>query len=245
MKIKPLSRERLEKISIITPIYNEALNLPVFFSHLEKSGADEVVLVDGGSSDQSLKRLELWADKTEVIPRSRIVVSSERGRGRQMNEGALRADGEIFIFLHADSTLPEEAIPLLPSVMKNPEIVGGAFRLEINSTHWFLKWITWIANLRSKYWKLPYGDQAYFVRKDVFERMGGYRSMALMEDVDFFRRLKKEGKTILLKETVRTSARRWQQKGFYLNSLRNALFLCLYFIGVSPRRLGHWYYSSR
>ncbi len=128
--------------------------------------------------------------------------------------------------------------------MADAEVVGGAFLLKIDSTRWFLKWITLMANLRSKYWGLPYGDQGYFVRRTVFEDMGGYRNMALMEDVDFFRRLKKEGKTVLLKQPVLTSARRWEKKGLYLNSLRNALFLALYFIGFSPKRLGTWYYSS-
>jgi len=232
----------LEKISIITPVYNEALNLPTFFSHLEKTEVEELVCVDGGSRDPSLKKLKLWAKDARAV-QARIAASSGKGRGRQMNEGAKRASGEIFIFLHADSYLPSEGIALVRHTMEDPEVVGGTFRLQIDSSHWFLKWITLTANLRSKYWGLPYGDQAYFVRRDVFERMGGYRSMALMEDIDFFRRLKKEGKIVLLNKAVLTSARRWQQKGLYLNSFRNVFFLCLYFLGISPNRLAKWYYA--
>jgi len=161
-----------------------------------------------------------------------------------MNAGAKLASGGIFIFLHVDSRLPNEGIALILEAMKSLDVVGGAFLLRIDSGHWFLKWISLMANLRSKYWGLPYGDQGFFVRRDVFERMGGYRSLSLMEDVDFFRRLKREGKTVLLNASVLTSARRWQKHGIYLNSIRNGFFLCLYFLGVSPDRLAKWYYPS-
>ncbi len=233
----------MQKISIISPVHNEEKHLPAFFSHLEKLGIEELVCIDGGSRDQSLKQLKQWSNDASSA-QSRIVTSSGRGRGRQMNEGALWAKGEIFVFLHVDSALPNDGIALILEAMKSSDVVGGAFRLQIDSGHWFLKWITLTANLRSKYWGLPYGDQAYFVRRDVFERMGRYRIIPLMEDVDFFRRLKKEGETVLLKEAVLTSARRWKEKGIYLNSAWNALFLCLYFIGISPNRLAKWYYPS-
>jgi rSAM/selenodomain-associated transferase 2 len=228
-------------VSVITPVYNEANHLPFFLAHIEKAGLEELVVIDGESVDQTLNHLKSWSENTHR-GYHKLVASSRKGRAYQMNEGAQLASGEILIFLHADSYLPENGIALVRFAMKDPALAGGSFRLEIDSVHWFLKLVSTMANLRSKYCRLPYGDQAFFVRKEVFERMGGYRDIPLMEDVDFFRRLKKEGKTILLKEAVLTSARRWYKKGRYLNSFRNVIFLCLYFTGVSPKRLEKWYY---
>ncbi|MFQ5598904.1 MAG: TIGR04283 family arsenosugar biosynthesis glycosyltransferase, partial [Nitrospiria bacterium] len=166
------------------------------------------------------------------------------GRGMQMNEGAKKATGDILLFLHADSKLPLDALKNIREVLKQTEFVGGAFRLKIDSPHLFLGFISWIANLRSVYLNLPYGDQGYFVRRKVFELLKGYGDMPLMEDVDFFRRLKKMGRVSLLRGAMLTSARRWDQHGVYRTSFRNLLILFFYFIGISPNRLTRWYYSE-
>ncbi len=158
-----------------------------------------------------------------------------------MNAGAKAATGGILLFLHADSTLPPDALKKIGRALKPPDIVGGAFRLKIDSPHPFLRFVSWMANLRSRFMGLPYGDQAYFVRRTVFERLGGYREMALMEDLEFFQRLKRFGRVVLLKERVRTSPRRWARRGIYRTSFRNLAILFSYFVGVSPNRLAKWY----
>jgi len=158
-----------------------------------------------------------------------------------MNAGAAQASGDILLFLHADTQLPRDGIHLVRTAMKNKNVLGGAFRLHIDSKHPFLRWVSWIANLRSLYWGLPYGDQAIFVRRRIFEKLGGYPELPLMEDVALIRQLKKEGGIVLLKAAINTSARRWQRKGYFFNSFRNMLILLFYFCGVSPSRLAKWY----
>ncbi|MFQ5781223.1 MAG: glycosyl transferase family 2, partial [Nitrospiria bacterium] len=113
----------------------------------------------------------------------------------------------------------------------------------IDSPVFFLKVVSMMANLRSRFLNLPYGDQGYFVRRDLFLKLGGYRAMPLMEDIDFIRRLKKVGRVVLLKESVTTSPRRWLQEGYFYTSFRNFVLFILYYLGVSPLRLAKWYYS--
>ena len=233
-----------ERISVVIPVRNEAENLPQFLHSLEHLPVAELILVDGGSSDDSLFLLQSWAAHSNADSKNayrRILRKTRPGRARQMNAGAKQATGDILLFLHADTRLPAEGIDLILETMKNKTLLGGAFRLHIASKHPFLLWVCWIANLRSVYWKLPYGDQAFFVRRTVFEAIGGYPDLPLMEDVALIRRLKKEGRIVLLKKTVSTSARRWRRQGYYFTSFRNMLLLGLYFAGVSPKRLAKWY----
>lgn len=235
-------KESMKKLSVIIPTYNEESTLPMLFKHLEQLSPYEVILVDGGSRDQTCRLLQSWAQGSRGRFRQ-TVISSPRGRANQMNEGAKSATGSFLLFLHADSRLPPDGIEEVLNILKDSRFVGGAFRLTIDSSHPFLKFVAFMANLRSSGLKLPYGDQGYFVRKAVFERMRGYREIGLMEDVDFFRRLKKEGRVVLLKGEMTTSPRRWRKRGYFLNSLKNAVILFLYFFRISPGRLARWYYS--
>lgn len=239
----PLLSKTRNKISMIIPVHNEASELPHLLSSLVRLQMDELIFVEGGSEDETAALLQAWSHQ-ETPSYKRVSLSSSRGRGTQMNTGAQRATGDILLFLHADTTLPLEGIQVIHDKMKDTAIVGGAFRLRIGSKHPFLRFVTWVANMRSAFLGLPYGDQAYFVRKDVFEQMEGFRTMALMEDVDFIRRLKKEGKVVLLNQAVTTSARRWLKQGIYWVSFRNMTLLCLYYMGVSPNKLARWYQSS-
>lgn len=232
-----------EKISIIIPVRNEAANLGPLLCALERLQIDELIVVDGGSRDQTEVLLQSWAKASSKTP-SRIFIVASSGRALQMNAGAKRATGDILLFLHADTNLPPKGIDLIRAAMKNKTVLGGAFRLHIDSRHPFIRWVCWIANLRSIYWRLPYGDQAIFVRRDIFEKLGGYPLIPLMEDVAFIRRLKKRGRIIILKEAVITSARRWRRQGYFFTSFRNMLILLFYFLGVSPKRLAKWYDSS-
>jgi len=232
----------MNKCSIIVPVLNEALILPSLFKNIENLPAQEVLFVDGGSRDQTLFLLKGWSENAEAQA-PKMLLSSPRGRAKQMNAGAKKARGQVLIFLHSDSKLPSGGLENIIVALKKTSIVGGAFRLKIDSPRLFLRFISWMANLRSSFLKLPYGDQGYFVRKEVFDKMGGYRDIGLMEDVDFFRRLKKEGEVILLDKEILSSARRWKKEGYFLNSLKNITFLALYFLKVSPEWLKKQYYS--
>jgi len=231
------------KISLVVPIYNEADGLSAFLNHLNPFPLFEMIVVDGGSSDQSTRILSNWEKDPKALCHRRFVTTA-RGRGRQMNAGAKEAKGEVLLFLHADTRLPAHALRPILKTMADREHVGGAFRLSIDSAHLILKMISFSANLRSRFLQLPYGDQGYFVRQTVFEAMGGYADLPLMEDVEFIGRLKHRGKITLLNTTVKTSARRWKRQGYAFTSLRNAMILCLYFLGMSPHRLAQWYQVS-
>ncbi len=231
-----------EKLSIVIPVCNESSVLGDVLNALDLFPMDEIIVADCGSCDGSGAFLQAWA-KGGSGRYHRMVLSAPRGRGSQMNAGAKRACGELLLFLHADTHLPAGAIDLVHEAMRSPDVAGGAFRLHINSKHPFLKWVSFLANLRSTYWALPYGDQAYFVRRSVFESLGGYPVLPLMEDVAFIGKLKKAGRMVLLKKAVSTSARRWQRRGYFFTSFQNMFLLCLYFLGVSPGRLAKWYDS--
>ncbi len=231
------------KISLIVPIYNEADGLSAFLDHLNTFPIFEMIVVDGGSSDQSTWILSNWEKDPKALCHRRFVVTA-RGRGRQMNAGAKEAKGDVLLFLHADTRLPADALGPILETLRDPACVGGAFRLRIDSSHLIVKMISLLANLRSRFFQLPYGDQGYFVRQTIFEAMAGYADLPLMEDVEFVGRLKRRGKIVLLNMAVKTSARRWKRQGYAFTSLRNATILCLYFLGVSPHRLAQWYQVS-
>ncbi len=223
-------------ISIIVPVVNEAKVLPCLLRDARDWRVSEVVIVDGGSSDETLSLIRN-APYVKAI-------TSPKGRCHQMNAGAAAATGDLLLFLHADSILPIPSslwINEITTALTDPHVVGGTFRLAIRPSSLFLKWISMIANLRSLFLGLPYGDQGIFVRSNVFKQMGGYRDIPLMEDVEFIQRLKQEGKIVLLKQVIATSARRWERGGAMV-SLRNILLLILYFLGVCPTRLARWYH---
>lgn len=230
------------KISIIVPVLNEDAVLRRALETLERLSGVEVLLVDGGSTDGTVGLLQAWSE--QPASQQRIFIHGERGRARQMNAGAKRATGEILLFLHADSLLPAGAIDAVAEAMRSPRVGGGAFRLKIDSGHFFLKIVERLVHLRSRLFDLPYGDQGIFVRREIFERLGGYADLPLMEDVDFIRRLKRAGRMVLLEAAITTSPRRWLREGVYYASFRNLILLSLYFMGVHPRRLAHWYRSG-
>jgi rSAM/selenodomain-associated transferase 2 len=232
----------MSKISVIVPLFNEEKALPRFLEHLQRFQIREIVCMDGGSGDRSRDILLGWTEHASEVSR-RLVSSSLRGRALQMNGGAKRATGEILLFLHADSFLHPDALGAILTALKDASVVGGAFRLKIDSPNLFFRVIAGFVNARSLHFGLPYGDQGYFVRRDIFEKLGGFKNLPLMEDVDFIRRLKKEGRIVLLNEAVTTSPRRWTEEGYLYTTLRNFTLVALYFLGVHPEKLAQWYHK--
>lgn len=159
-----------------------------------------------------------------------------------MNEGAREAWGDVLIFLHADTELPREALKLITSSIRKHDIVAGAFNLGIKSRRLIFRIIEHIASFRSRVSRIPFGDQAIFIKRDYFNEIGGYDEIPLMEDVEIMRRIKKRGdKIFIINKTVMTSPRRWEQEGVVRCTLRNWFIQILYYCSVSPQRLVKYY----
>jgi len=224
------------RISVIIPTFNEAAVIEKTLAALPKYDRLERIVVDGCSSDGTAALAEPLADKVLVM---------EAGRARQMNAGAGVAGGEVFLFFHADSRLDEDGFRELIGALEDPTVVGGAFRLAIDSSRPSLRIVAAAANWRTRLTRIPYGDQGIFVRRSVFEGLGGYPDLPVMEDLEFARRLNRAGKIALLSRPMITSSRRWDKEGVGYTTLRNQIFVLLYFLGVSATRLSRWYRAVR
>lgn len=227
------------KFSIIVPVLNEQVRINSFLDKVNRQSYDgnfEIIIVDGDS---------LGGTINAVRDNSVICLTSPRGRGRQMNNGAAKARGEILIFLHADTTLPDNALGKISRALQDKDYVGGAFNLKIDSDRLFLKYISVRTSLRSHWNRIPYGDQAIFIRKKYFEQIGRFKEIPLMEDVDLMRRIKKDGKKIIiLPDKVTTSARRWENDGALYTTMRNRILVGLFYLGVSPHKLAKYYWRK-
>lgn len=222
-----------EKISVVIIALNEEMLLNSLLQKISGRENVEIIVSDGGSTDRTYEISKKYAHK---------VVRSEKGRGRQLNCGARYATGDTILFLHADSTLPDNFTGKIMKSLERPGVVGGAFDFAIDSSRVGCRIISKVASLRSRFLKMPYGDQGIFVRRDVFTRMKGFSDIPLMEDLDFFKRLRKEGKTTVMKDKIMASARLWERRGLIRTTLRNWTFVTLYLMGYSPVKLYHRYY---
>jgi rSAM/selenodomain-associated transferase 2 len=198
------------------------------------------VIVPAYRDDEALAGLRAQLDPD---PRLEVIVSAPPplGRGAQMNAGALRATGTWLLFLHADSQLPVAWLDVFERLVTHSHGVGGWFQFALDAPNWQARVIERLVALRVRLWQLPYGDQGLFVRRDVFQALGGYREWPLMEDVEFVRRLTRAGRAIEVPLPLTTSARRWQREGWFRRSARNLTLLTLYKLGVAPSTLSRWY----
>jgi rSAM/selenodomain-associated transferase 2 len=225
-------------ISIIVPVFAEPTigQTLAHLSNLRGRRAAEIIVVDGDARETTLSRIQ-WP---EIIK-----LKAPKGRGIQMNVGARRARGRYLLFVHADTRLPASALQRVRDTLGRPSIVAGAFDLGIDSPKPIFRMIERSASWRSRLTRVPYGDQALFFERHYFLRMGGYRNIALMEDVEIMHRVRRCGGRIhIVADRVQTSARRWEHEGVLFCTLRNWLLLTLYAWGVSPERLAHYYRSG-
>jgi rSAM/selenodomain-associated transferase 2 len=194
-------------------------------------------VVDGGSTDATTA-------VAARFPRVRLL-TSPRGRARQMNAGARAARGDVLLFLHADTLLPDGALAAVGDAVSDPGIVGGRFDVRFDNPRPVFKMIAWFMNLRSRWSGISTGDQAIFVRREPFDTLGGYRDIPLMEDVELCRRLRRRGRMAALRLRVSTSARKWEREGALRTILLMWALRFLHMVGVPPARLHRWYYRQK
>lgn len=226
------------RFSIIMPVLNEESELEQTLCQLARVCAPydcELLIVDGGSVDQTVA----------IARRFGQVIHSPCGRATQMNKGAAAATGDMFIFLHADSMLPDDAFTAIERACAAPGVVGGAFRLCFNCHQLAYRLVAFTANLRSRWRGIFTGDQAYFVRAGSFKSIGGFPEIALMEDLEIITRLRNIGKLVLLPHYVTTSARRHEKIGLARSVLFMWYLRTLYKFGVSPEQLQRKYLDVR
>ena len=224
-------------VSVVIPTLNEAENiqrlLPLLLALVP---TPQIIVSDGGSSDGTLATAQAFGAET---------IHGLRGRGPQLNAGGSRCTGDIIVFLHADSILPQESYQgMLQALQDEPELAGGAFRFSLRGTPGFWARVyEFNVGLRSRLLHLPYGDQGFFLRRSVWERGHYFAAQPLMEDVEWWERLSRQKTMRILSWPLITSARRFQQRGYLVSSLRNLWTLTRYKLGVSPVKLAKEYYK--
>ncbi|MCK5194437.1 MAG: TIGR04283 family arsenosugar biosynthesis glycosyltransferase [Desulfobulbaceae bacterium] len=218
-------------ISVIIPTLNEEKVLDTTLKHLKEAEV-EVIVSDGGSTDQTL-----------LIARSRglHVISSPAGRSLQLNRGAKASNGDILLFLHADTLLPAGFTDHVIKTLETPGVAAGAFRLSVDDNRTIFRIIEAGANLRSSLLQMPYGDQALFMKRKIFRKVGGFPSVPIMEDFSLVCTLRKQGRIQTLPEHVITSARRWISQGPIRTTLKNQCMVAGYLLGISSGCLARFY----
>jgi rSAM/selenodomain-associated transferase 2 len=223
-------------LSIIIPVFNEARSIAATLDAVkEVRGRVEVIVVDGGSQDRTLEILR---------ERGVRVIESERGRGLQMHAGASAARGKVLWFLHADTTPPAEAGERISEALRDVRAVGGNFHVCFDGGRRAAHFLTWLYPQLRKL-GLCYGDSGIFVRREAYERIGGFKPFPIFEDLDLVRRLRAHGRILHLPVAVVTSSRRFEGRSFTLTFARWAILQGLYWTGVHPRVLNRLYAPVR
>ena len=224
------------KISIIIPTLNESKNIKATLASTQASRNVEVIVVDGGSQDNTVDIAKSFGV---------TVISGYQNRASQMNAGAMNATGDILLFLHADTLLPANFDTMIRTALQQPIVVAGAFSLRINAAKAGLRLVEWGVKWRSKCLQMPYGDQGIFLSKEKFNNIGGFPELPIMEDFELIRHLKHLGKITFIPTPVVTSPRRWLKKGILQTTFINQIVIIAYFIGISPKRIRGWYRGEK
>jgi rSAM/selenodomain-associated transferase 2/rSAM/selenodomain-associated transferase 1 len=226
----------LDQVSVIIPALNEAHQIAETIRAVRSSQCHQVIVVDGGSTDSTLQRAK---------EAGASVLVSNPGRARQMNAGAVRADGGSLLFLHADTLVPALWAEVVARTLRAPGVAAGAFRFRIAGNFPGKTLIEWGTGVRARWLQRPYGDQGLFLTRALFEEMGGFADLPIMEDYEFTARLRRHGRIVTVKEPALTSGRRWQTLGVLRTILRNQWMLAGYHLGVAPQRLAARYRAGK
>jgi len=217
---------------VVIPALDEAAAIGAVVARAAAGENVEILVVDGGSRD---------ATAAAARGAGARVISSPAGRARQMNAGAAATRGGLLLFLHADTRLPPGWDRTVRRILAAAGVAAGAFRLGIDTQRPAVRFIARVANLRSRVLQLPYGDQAIFLRRSLFDRLGGFADLPIMEDFDLVRRLRSTGRIVTAESAVVTSARRWRRLGVARTWLINQAVLAAFHAGLPPARIAAWY----
>ncbi len=229
-------------ISIIIPVFQEESQIVATLNRLKAQYAVEemeLIVADGGSSDRTV-------DLARSVEGVRVVVCQQANRGWQMNQGAQIAVGEVLLFLHADVVLPEDALRNIRQALADEAVLGGCFQICFPAgANLSLRLVAWGINLRTRWFKTATGDQAIFVRRKIFDEIGGYETFPLMEDIALFTELKRRGKVVVLDQRVEISPRRWLRYGVWRTVMLMYLLRFGYWLGVHPATLKRFFLDVR
>lgn len=221
------------RVSVVIPVLNEAAGVEQAIQRAWTAGADEVIVVDGGSEDGT-PALAKQADC--------ILLTAHPGRASQQNAGARQASGDCLLFLHADNWLVPDGIgQITRAFASDSRLVGGSFQQQISAPGIAYRWLECGNRWRARYLRLPYGDQGLFIRAPVFQKLGGFADVPLMEDVMLAKQMRKQGRLTHLPGPLHVNARRWQGNGIVRQTLRNWTLITAFHLGVSPQRLAKFY----
>ncbi len=223
-------------ISVIIPTINEVDNIEKILKSIRLGDNREVIVADGGSNDGTVALAKSLGA---------IVINGSQPKALQMNQGAMKATGDVLLFLHADTLLPDKFDEHVFKCIRRPGVAAGAFKLRIDSHIPALRLIERLANWRSDSLRTPYGDQAIFISSKLFHQVGGFPIIPIMEDFELVRRLRKRGKLVTLQIPVYTSARRWKNLGIFKTTLINQMVIAAYFMGISPNIISRWYQRKK
>jgi rSAM/selenodomain-associated transferase 2 len=225
------------RISVVVPSWRDADNLQSLLPGLAAQERIAEVSVVDASGDEKAERIALASGAT-------FLACPTPNRGEQMNLGAAASSGDVILFQHCDTCLEDAHLEAIEIALADPKVVGGAFFRKFDGRHPRLMWLESVARFLTRRGGTLYGDQSIFVRREVFEKLGGFAKIPLMEDVEFSRRLRAAGKIAVLDPPVASSARRHLRQGAWRTTIQNGLFIVLYNAGVSPYRLHRWYYRD-
>lgn len=218
------------KLSFIIPSWGDEEKVRLLLPRL--SASHEVIVAEASADDYSM-------------PAATVLRCDAPSRGAQMNLGAGKASGDVLVFLHADAELEPPHVAAIKTAMANDDIAGGAFYRKFDERHPHLHCLEPVARFLTRHGGTLFGDQTVFVRRAIFEKLGGFAEIPLMEDVEFSRRLRAAGRIAVLDPPIRTSPRHHLEHGAWRTTIRNGLFLLLFKLGVSAERLHASYYARR